>query len=259
MRLVQLDLNADLGEGMPDVDAGLMPFLSSANIACGLHAGDPQTMAATVALALHHGVAVGAHPGFADREGFGRRIQDLGPAEVMNLILYQVGALDAIAGPLAGDIQHVKPHGALYNQAATDRSLAVAIIAGIRAFHPTLRLVGLAGSAMEAAAMALGHPFTAEAFADRRYRSDGSLVPRSQPGSFLTAPDEVAAQVRRLVTDSEVLADDGSRVKISFESLCLHGDTPGAPALAARIRQELTALGVTTSAPRLLAVDTLPP
>ena len=256
---MQLDLNADLGEGLPEIDAALMPFLSSANIACGLHAGDPQTMAATAALALRHGVAIGAHPGYADREGFGRTVQRLDPLEVMNLILYQVGALDAVIGPLGGDLHHVKPHGALYNQAAGDRSLAVAIIAGIRAFHPALRLVGLARSAMEEAANALGHPFTAEAFADRRYRRDCSLLPRSEPGSVLSDPDQVAAQVRSLVTQSEVQADDGSRVKIAFESLCLHGDTPGAPALAARIRQELQRLGVSVSSPRLLAIDTLPP
>jgi UPF0271 protein len=177
----------------------------------------------------------------------------------MNLVLYQVGALDAILAPLGGDLHHVKPHGALYNQAAVDRSLAVAIIAGIRAFHPTLRLVGLAGSAMEQAARALGHPFTAEAFADRRYRADGSLLPRQEAGAVLTDPQAVAEQVRRLVTNSEVLADDGTALKISFESLCVHGDTPGAPALAARVRRELQALGVSVSAPRGLAFDTLPP
>jgi UPF0271 protein len=245
---------------MADVDAALMPLVTSANVACGLHAGDPETMAATIALALRHGVALGAHPGYADREGFGRRRNgELGPNEVMNLILYQVGALDAIAAPLGGDLHHVKPHGALYNQAAAERSLAVAIIAGIRAFHPSMRLVGLAGSAMEHAARALGHPFTPEAFADRRYRRDGSLVPRTDPSAVLTKPDEVAAQVRRLVSDGEVVADDGSSVNIAFESLCLHSDTPGAPALAARVRQELQQLGVTVAAPRLLAFDTLPP
>jgi len=256
---MQLDVNADVGEGLAEVEAGLMPFLSSANIACGLHAGDPQTMSSTAALALRHGVAVGAHPGYADREGFGRRRQDFGPDEVMNLVLYQVGALDAIVAPLGGDLHHVKPHGALYNQATADRSLAVAIVAGIRAFHPTLRLVGLAGSAMQQAASALGHPFTAEAFADRRYRRDGSLLPRSEPAALLTNPDDVAAQLRSLVTAGEVIADDGSRVKISFDSLCVHSDTPGAVALAARVRQELQALGITVSAPRLLAFDTLPP
>lgn len=256
---MQLDINADVGEGMPDVDAAMMPFLTSANIACGLHAGDPQTMAATAALAARHGVALGAHPGYDDREGFGRRPRNLNPEQVMNLVLFQIGALDAIAAPLGGDLHHVKPHGALYNDAARDRSVAVAIIAGIRAFHPVLRLVGLAGSAMEEAARALGHPFTAEAFADRRYRSDGSLLPRSQSGAVLTDPDDVAAQVRRLVTENEVVADDGTHVKISFESLCLHGDTPGAPALAARVRRELEGLGAAVSAPRLLAIDTLPP
>ena len=255
----QLDLNADVGEGNPDSDAALLQVVTSANIACGLHAGDPHTMRTTVALAVRQGVAVGAHPGFDDREGFGRRPVQLNPNELADLILYQLGALDAIARAEGAVLHHVKPHGALYNQAERDETLAVGIIAAIRMFDPQLRLVGRAGSAMARAASELGHPFTAEAFADRRYRADGSLAPRSEPGALLTKPDDVAAQVRRLVTDGEVLAGDGTRVPVAFETLCLHGDTPGAEALAARIRQELGALGVSISAPRLVGVDTLPP
>jgi len=254
-----IDLNADVGEGQQAAEAALLPLVSSANIACGVHAGDPSTMRATVALALRHGVAIGAHPGFDDREGFGRRPLHLAANEVVDLVLYQLGALEAIARAEGAALRHVKPHGALYNQAEADEGLAVAIIAGIRAFDPTLRLVGRAGSAMQQAAQAVGHPFTAEAFADRRYRADGSLQPRSEPQAVLVDPDAVADQVRSLVTDGEVLAGDGSRVAVAFETLCLHGDTPGSAALAARVRQELGTLGVSVSAPRLLGIDTLPP
>lgn len=254
-----IDLSADLGEGDAAIDQSLMPLISSANIACGLHAGNADSIAATIALAVQHGVAVGAHPGYDDREYFGRRRHELSVDSVRSLVLYQLGAIDAIARSQATRLQHVKPHGALYNQAESDASLAGSIIEAIRAFDPRLRLVGRAGSAMQRAADALSHAFTPEAFADRRYRADGSLLPRSEPGAVLTDPDHVAAQVRSLVTEGEVRAGDGSRVKVTFETLCLHGDTPGAAALAARVRQELQALGATVSAPRLLGVDTLPP
>ena len=246
----QLDLNADVGEGDPETDQALIPLVTSANVACGAHAGDAQSMRATVTLAMRHGVAVGAHPGFNDREGFGRRPQQLTTHEIRELLLSQLGALDAIVRAEGTTMHHVKPHGALYNQAETDRALAAAIVAAIRAFDASLRMVGRAGSAMEQAAQAASHPFTAEAFADRRYRSDGRLLPRSKPGAVLTDPEEVARQVRGLVTDGEVLASDGSRVAVSFGTLCVHGDTPGAAALALRVRQELNALGVSVSTPR---------
>ena len=244
-----IDLNADLGEDQPQVDQALMPLISSANIACGLHAGDYDTMSRTVALAIRHGVAVGAHPGFNDRSGFGRRERQLPVEEIRDLLLYQLGALAAIARAQGAVLRHVKPHGALYNQAERDQSLARAILAAIRAFDPELRLLGRAGSAMQDAASAVGHGFTAEAFADRRYGPDGSLLPRSRSENLLLDPDDVAAQVKRLVTQGEVLAGDGSRIRVTFDSLCLHGDTPGAPALAARVRQELQALGVSVCAP----------
>jgi UPF0271 protein len=246
----QLDLNADVGEGDPRADAALIPLVTSVNVACGLHAGDAQTMRATVALAMRNGVAVGAHPGFNDREGFGRRRQQLTASEIRDLLLSQLGALDAIAHTEGTTLHHVKPHGALYNQAETDDALAVAIVAAIRVFDPTLRLVGRAGSAMERAARGASHPFLAEAFADRRYRADGTLLPRSEPGAVLADVEAVAQQVRALVTDGEVRASDGSRVEVSFQTLCVHGDTPGAATLARRIRQELDALGVSVSIPR---------
>jgi UPF0271 protein len=246
----QLDLNADVGEGDPQTDEALLRLVTSANVACGVHAGDTQTMRATVALAMRNGVAVGAHPGFNDREGFGRRPQQLADEEIRELLVGQLGALDAIARAQGTRLHHIKPHGALYNQAETDGALAVAIVAGIRAFDPSLRLVGRAGSAMEHAAREAAHPFRAEAFADRRYRPDGTLLPRSEPGAVLTDPDDVARQVRLLVTDGEVVASDGSRVAVSFGTLCVHGDTPGAATLARRVRQELAALGVSVSTPR---------
>jgi UPF0271 protein len=254
-----IDLNADVGEGERAAEGALLALVTSANVACGLHAGDPSTMRATVALALRHGVAIGAHPGFDDREGFGRRPLAVTADQVVDLVLYQLGALDAIARVEGAALRHVKPHGALYNQAEADEDLAVAIVVGIRAFDPALRLVGRAASAMQRAARALRHPFTAEAFAYRAYRADGSLLPRSDPHAVLTDPDEVALQVRSLVTDGEVRANDGSRVAVAFETLCIHGDTPGSAGLAARVRQELGLLGVRVSAPRFVGVDTLPP
>lgn len=246
----QLDLNADVGEGDPKADEALLPLVTSANVACGLHAGDSHTMRATVALAIRESVAVGAHPGYDDRENFGRRPMQLAEADIKDLLLHQLGALDEIVRSEGTILRHVKPHGALYNQAETDRVLALAIVAAVRAFDPNLRMVGRAGSAMADAAAALGHPFTREAFADRRYGADGSLLPRSQPGAVLTDPEEVARQVRSLVTQGEVVASDGSRLPVAFETLCLHGDTPGSAGLAARIRHELSALGVGVSAPR---------
>jgi UPF0271 protein len=252
----QLDLNADVGEGDPKTDEALLQLVTSANVACGVHAGDPHTMRATVALAVRHGVAVGAHPGFDDREGFGRRPVQLTPAELADLVLNQLEVLDAIARAEGTALHHVKPHGALYNQAAGDRALAEGIIDAVRLFDPSLRLVGRAGSAMETAARLLDHPFSPEAFADRRYRPDGSLLPRSERGAILMNPDEVAAQVQALVTQGEVQASDGSRVRVAFETLCLHSDTPGSGTLAARVRQELRALGVTVSAPHSLGIDT---
>jgi UPF0271 protein len=246
----QLDLNADVGEGDPETDAALLQLVSSANIACGAHAGDGHSMRATVTLAMRNGVAVGAHPGFSDREGFGRRPQQLNADEIRELLLPQLAALDAIARAEGTMLHHVKPHGALYNQAETDGALAAAIVAAVREFDPNLRFVGRAGSAMEQEAREASHPFTAEAFVDRGYRSDGTLLPRSEPGALLTDPEEVARQVRALVTDGEVFVSDGSRVAVSFGTLCVHGDTPGAASLALRVRRELKVLGVSVSTPR---------
>jgi UPF0271 protein len=238
-----LDLNADVGESVGD-DAALMPLITSANVACGGHAGDPETMRATVVLAARHGVAIGAHPGYVDREHFGRRPMALDDPQMVELILDQVGALDAIAAAQGATIVHVKAHGALYNQAEVDDRLARSLVNAVQGYPRRLALVGRAGSAMERAARVAGLPFRAEAFADRRYRADGALVSRSEPGSVLEDPDAVAAQVRRLVQAGEVETNDGSRIPVAFETLCLHGDTPGAVNLARKVRQVLGDLGV---------------
>lgn len=240
-----LDLNADVGEVDPRVDEALIPLITSANVACGSHAGDPERMRRAVVLAGRHGVQVGAHPGYPDREHFGRVPMGLQPAAVVDLVRSQVAALDAIARAEGTLIRHVKPHGALYNQTERDAGLAAALVSAVAGYPRSLVLVGRAGSALERAAREAGLDFAPEAFADRRYRRDGSLLPRSQPGAVLASPDEVAAQVRRLCTESEVLADDGARVAVAFETLCLHSDTAGAPALARLVRRELQALGVT--------------
>jgi 5-oxoprolinase (ATP-hydrolysing) subunit A len=238
-----IDLNADVGESAGD-DTALVPLITSANVACGGHAGDPDIMRETVALAVRHRVAVGAHPGYFDRDHFGRRPMEITNRQLVDLVLYQVGALDAIAAAEGARVVHVKPHGALYNQAEVDEDLAGALVEAVQTYPRQLRLYGRAGSAMERAARRAGLPFVPEAFADRLYRADGALAPRSQPGSVLEDLEAVAAQVRRLVQDGEVEADDGTHVRMAFETLCLHGDTPGAARLARGVRQVLTDLGV---------------
>ena len=242
-----IDINADVGEG--GKDEALLPFVSSANIACGAHAGDAETMRRVLRMAIAGGVQVGAHPGYADREGFGRRPMRLTEAGLRELLINQIETLDEIAQGEGASVMHVKPHGALYNQAEDDDDLATGIVAALRAYRRPLRLLARAGSAMERAAKAAAWPFLREAFADRRYRPDGSLMPRPARGALITQGDEVVEQVRSLVLRGEVLLDDGTRVLIAFESLCLHGDTPGAHELAIRIRQELDRLDVLVAAP----------
>jgi UPF0271 protein len=238
---MKLDLNADLGEGLDD--AAILPFLTSANVACGLHAGGPAVMDRTVALALERGVRVGAHPGYPDRENFGRTDLQLPLEEVRSLVLYQVGALEGFARAHGGRLSHVKAHGALYNRAARDPALARAVAEAVRAFSSDLVLVGLAGSAQLDAARAAGLRPAGEAFADRRYLPSGDLVPRSQPGAVLHDPEEAAAQALSIARGF-VIASDGSRLAISAQTLCLHGDTPGAPELARVVRRKLEAAGV---------------
>jgi UPF0271 protein len=234
---MKIDLNADLGEGMDD--AAILPFLTSANIACGLHAGGPAVMDRTVALALEHGVRIGAHPGYPDRENFGRTDMRLSESELRALVLYQLGALDALVRARGGTLRHVKAHGALYNRAAKDPVLARAFAESVRNFRGDLILVGLAGSEQIRAANEAGLAAEGEAFADRRYLPDGMLMPRSQPGSVLHDPAEAAAQALQIVEERSVTAADGQRIPIDAQTLCLHGDTPGAVEIARAVTQAL--------------------
>jgi 5-oxoprolinase (ATP-hydrolysing) subunit A len=243
-RAEPVDLNGDVGEGVGR-DPELIPLLTSANVACGGHAGDAATMRATVVLARAHGVAVGAHPSFPDREGFGRRAMRLTTAEAEVTVSRQIAALAEIAAAEGVELRHVKPHGAMYNLAARDADLAGAIARAVAAIDSRLVLVGLAGSRLIDAGRHGGLATAHEVFADRGYAADGSLVPRDQPGAVIDDPDAVAARAVRMIREGVVTAVDGTVVPLQADTICVHGDTPGAAALARRIRQALTEAGVT--------------
>jgi UPF0271 protein len=232
-----IDLNADVGEGMDD--GAILPFLTSVNVACGLPAGGPAIMDRTVALALERGLCVGAHPGYDDRANFGRLDVALSPQEAASLVLFQIGALEAFVRAHRGRLVHVKAHGALYNRAARDPELALAICAGVRRARADLVVVGLAGSRLVDAATALGLPTAREAFADRRYLADGSLMSRKEKGSVLTDPEEAAEQALHIARDGYVITSTGTRLEVEAQTLCLHGDTPGAPLIARAVRERL--------------------
>lgn len=229
---MEIDLNADLGEGA-GFDAELMPLVTSANVCCGLHAGGPTSIAKTLLLADKHGVAVGAHPGYADREHFGRRELNLGNRELVALCVYQLGALDAMAGSMGLEVRYVKPHGALYNQACRDRNLADVFVVAAARFQ--LPVVGLPDSQLEAACYDRLH-FIREGFADRRYRPDGSLVPRTEPDAFVHDPEEAVKQVEWLIRERGV------------RTVCVHGDNPQAVAFTKAVREALLARGFTLKA-----------
>ncbi len=237
-----MDLNADVGEGMDD--GPLLPFLTSASIACGLHAGSPLIMDRVVSLALSRRVQVWAHPGYADRENFGRAAVDLSPDEVRALVLYQVAALDGFVRAHGGRLAHVKAHGALYNRAARDLTVATAIAEAVRAYGGDLIVVGLAGSVQLGAARLAGLRAAGEAFADRRYLPDATLMPRSEPGAVLRDPKEAAEQAALIAREGYAVASDGSRVRIDADTLCLHGDTAGATGIARAVRDRLETDGV---------------
>jgi 5-oxoprolinase (ATP-hydrolysing) subunit A len=251
---MRIDLNADAGESfgvwsMGD-DSALFEQITSVNIACGFHAGDPSVMRETVRRAADAGLRIGAHPGYPDLQGFGRRSMGLTPREVEDLVLFQVAALAGVARAEGVRVAHVKAHGALYNQAARDPALASAIARAVRLLDAGLVFVGLAGSAMLDAARAVGLQVEAEAFADRAYLPDGSLAPRSLDGSVIHDPAVVAARAVRIVRDGRVTClDERSDIAVHADTLCIHGDTPGASALAARIREALEAAGVRVAAP----------
>lgn len=241
--MARVDLNCDLGEGAGH-DAELMPLVTSANIACGAHAGDERTMRATVDLARRHGVAVGAHPGYADREHFGRRELTMMPEEVHALVLAQVRALQRTASDAGGRVGHVKPHGALYNLAARNTLIADAVVQAVYEADPRLVLYALAGSALVRAARAGGLEVAEEAFVDRTYQPDGSLTPRHRPDALITDEAAAVAQARELVEHGRVRATDGTTVAITADTLCVHGDGPHAVAFARRLRAELEAAGI---------------
>ena len=249
----RIDLNGDLGESfgawrMGD-DEALLAELSSANIACDFHAGDPHIMQRTVALAKAHDVAIGAHVALPDLQGFGRREMAVTPNEAYALTLYQIGALHAFACAAGTRLAHVKAHGALYNMAARDPALALAIARAVRDFGPELRLFGLAGSAWINAGREVGLTVVAEAFADRRYRGDGSLQPRSEEGAVIEDSAHATAQALGIVRDGRVATANGEHIALHADTICLHGDGAHAVALARTLRKALEAAGLRIAAP----------
>jgi UPF0271 protein len=248
---MNIDLNSDVGESYGawkmGQDEALIPLVTSVNIACGAHAGDPVVMQRTVALARAYGTVIGAHPGYPDRQGFGRRDLDLSTDELEAWVLYQLGALQAFAHDAGVRLHHVKPHGALYNRAAREPATARAVARATRRFDPSLVLVGLAGSVVIDAACAEGLPAAAEAFADRAYEPDGSLRSRAEQDALLSDPEAAAEQAVSVVVLGQVTAYDGSRVPVRADTLCVHGDTPRAPEYARAVREALEASGVTVA------------
>ncbi|HVK97445.1 MAG TPA: 5-oxoprolinase subunit PxpA [Flavisolibacter sp.] len=232
------DLNCDMGEGMPN-DAALMPFISSANIACGYHAGDEDTMKKTVALCLEYGVAIGAHPSYADRENFGRKEMPVDADEVYVLIEEQLAALQKITKEFRTTITHVKPHGTLYSAAAKDKNIAAAIASAVREFDEDLELFGLSGSYSISEAKALGLKTRNEVFADRTYQDDGSLTPRSLPNALIEDENKVVQQVLQMIEKGTVTTVSGKEVPIEVETICIHGDGRNAVALAKRLSSVL--------------------
>ena len=246
-----VDLNADVGESygrweLGDDDA-LLHLVTSANVACGFHAGDPATLVATCAIAAGRGVAVGAQVGYADLGGFGRRFIDMAPEELYADVLYQLGALDGIARSHGTSVSYVKPHGALYNAVVHHEEQAAAVVRAVAAYDPALPVLGLPGSALLAAAAERGLRTVREAFADRAYTAQGTLVPRREPGAVVHDPAHVAARVVRMVTAGEVEAVDGTLVAVEVDSVCVHGDSPGAVTIARAVREALDAAGVKLS------------
>lgn len=243
-----IDLNSDLGEGygawtMGD-DAAMLDIVSSANVACGFHAGDPAGILATLRQAAHRGVAVGAHVSYPDRVGFGRRAMQIDPDDLAADVIYQIGALQGMARAAGTRVAYVKPHGALYNTIASDLRQGDAVIAAIRAIDPSLILMGLAGAPILSRAREAGLATVAEAFADRAYTAQGTLVPRGQAGAVLHDPGTIAARMVRLATEGLVQAVDGSTLRLAADSICVHGDSPGAVRMARELRAALVAAGI---------------
>src|SRR2546422_5235736 len=249
---MRIDLNADVGESFGAYtighDAGLMKSITSANVAAAFHAGDPTVLRATIRMAKASGVAVGAHPGLPDLVGFGRRELNVTPREAEDMVLYQVAAVAGVAAAEGVTVQHVKPHGALFNMAVRNAELSAAIARAVAAFDKNLILFGLPGSEILAAGKVAGLRVAAEVFADRAYEPDGSLASRRKPGSVIHDPDAVVARAVRMATDRTVVAIDGSVVALDADTMCVHGDTAGSDDLAAKIRAGLEAAGIAVRA-----------
>jgi len=247
-----IDLNADLGESFGTWrfgdDEAMLDLITSANVACGFHAGDALTLQRTCAAAAERGVVIGAQVSYRDLAGFGRRFIAMDPAELTADVLYQLGALDAMCRVVGTRVQYIKPHGALYHAVTDHEDQARALVEAVSAYDATLPLLGLAGAASLRMAQAAGMPIVTEAFADRGYTADGRLVPRGSPGALLTDPDDVAARMARLATEGLVSCEDGTDIEVDAQSICTHGDSPGAVEMASAVAASLRGAGVTIEA-----------
>ncbi|HUR99595.1 MAG TPA: 5-oxoprolinase subunit PxpA [Pyrinomonadaceae bacterium] len=248
--MVTIDLNCDMGEGCGN-DAELMKYVSSANVACGFHAGDLQTMRATVELALEHGVAIGAHPGYRDRENFGRVAMEIALNDIFDLVAEQIRTMVGVCEENGTVLHHVKPHGALYNQAATNSELAATIARAVASIDPDLILYGLSGSLLISEARKAGLRTASEVFADRTYQPDGSLTPRSHSEALMNDDKKAVAQVLQMIRSRTVTAITGETVEITADTLCIHGDSEHAVGFAKSIREAMAATGVRVMSPRL--------
>lgn len=246
--MLHIDLNCDLGEGFGRYSIGMdemiIPIVSSVNIACGYHAGDPTVMRRTVEFAASHGVAIGAHPGFPDLQGFGRRRMDIAPEDLTNMLVYQIGALQAFAKSCGVALNHVKPHGALYNMAAVCRATAGAIISAVRMADPGIILVGLSGGVLVDEGKKSGLNVASEIFADRTYQPDGTLTPRSSSGAFVLNPEEAADRLTEVISTGYVKAVDGTPVKVVADTVCVHGDNEKSVQFALAIKKRMESAGV---------------
>ncbi len=247
----KIDLNCDMGESygawkMGD-DAGIMPFISSANVACGFHGGDPGTIRQTVRLAVDHGVAIGAHPSLPDIQGFGRRVMKISPQDMYDLVVYQAGAVEAFARAAGSKLHHIKCHGALYNMAATDEALSEAMVRAAKDLGVMLYV--LSRSKNYEVAKRAGIPVCGEVFADRGYSDDGTLAPRDKPGGMIEDPQQSVKQVLGMIEGGYVTSLGGKRVPVAADTLCLHGDQPGAVAFAKALRKTFTEKGIQVEAP----------
>lgn len=248
MAAPEIDLNADIGESFGSWtlgdDAAMLDVVTSANVACGFHAGDPAGLLRTCELAAERGVVIGAHVGYPDLVGFGRRFMDVAPEDLAADVIYQIGALAALARAAGSAIGYVKPHGALYNTIVRHRDQASAVVSAVARYDPQLPLMGIAGSVVLELAETAGLRTIGEAFADRAYTPQGTLVPRTEPGALLRDPQQVAARMVSVATTGRLTAIDGTQIEVRADSLCTHGDSPGAVAMAAAVRQALSAAGV---------------